>query len=495
MIKQIRNVLRVVLCLSIVFTAPVSYADHYEDTGSATPVAPPVQNLASLRLLLETDIPDIDSTRFTVDFGQMSFAELGDLPTRLGEHADILPDPAKPLIVSVFVPATLSQTERDDFVRSVEDQMSRANPLMKINAVAVAIDTEKAELDKEDANARIDKTAAELVKQDGADLSHYAGALKQNNEQQAKELRNWDRGFRGKIAEYKNWLRSGYTKDNDKSVGGWIGSARGLASAAVWLGFNRLSVSAAFQIPASFFLDWFFSKYEREVDIFKGTHRIPLEQVPVIKHVVRFYNERPLLKSWIIGNLIGFVAGNYFRFWSWFEDPERTSAPWSADALATYGSAWSIGSLAGAVGSQGPRILRKKGYMSSRAEYYLYVSYGMMFQLGGWFYGLGWNHAVLAAVSAESTFKVGLYAYARVKPFKEARAIALHPALAEREVNEMLYRVGIEDKETTATTEKDFATIVGRLKAAQTVTWKKKVGDMASKAYNKCAVLLSSKKS
>jgi hypothetical protein len=160
------------------------------------------------------------------------------------------------------------------------------------------------------------------------------------------------------------------------------------------------------------------------------------------------------------------------------------------DALATYSGAWSIGNLAGAYGAQGPRILRKKGYISSRTEYYIYVSYGMMFQLGGWFYGLGWNSAVLGMATTESLLKVGMYTYGRLKPFKEARAIVLHPALAEREVTELLYRVGIEKSEATPAAKPDFAEIVGRLKAEQSVTWKTKVGAMVNKAFGKCESLL-----
>jgi hypothetical protein len=425
-----------------------------------------------------------------VDFGEMSFAELSDLPAKLSGQGDILPATDKPLNVFVFVPASLSAEEREDFVAKVQEQMSAANPRLKITATAVEIDTEQAARDQETANARIDGAAQEVLKQDGADLNAVAQSLKEANAKTARDLKAWDGGFRGVTQKYKNWISSGYTKEKDERVGGWIGKARGMASAAVWFGFNKASWATAFQIPASFFLDWFFSKYERKVDIFKATHRLPFEKIPVIGRAVRFYNERPLLKSWVVGNLIGFVAGNYFRFWSWMENPERTSAPWSMDALATYSGAWSIGNLAGAYGAQGPRILRKKGYISSRTEYYIYVSYGMMFQLGGWFYGLGWNSAVLGMATTESLVKVGMYTYGRLKPVKEARAIALHPALAEREVNELLYRVGIEKSEATPAAKPDFAEIVGRLKAEQSVTWKTKVGAMVNKVFGKCENLL-----
>lgn len=446
----------------------------------------------SLRLVLETEIQDIDSTRFTVDFGEITFAELADLPSKLNGQGDILPAAGKPLLVSIFVPATLPPAEREEFVRKVEEQMSAANPRLTIRAVAVEIDTEQAAKNEATANARIDSAAEEVLKQDGADLKEMAANLKRENSQQAAALSTWGKGFSAAAAKYKNWIASGYTKEKDERVGGWIGAGRGVASAAVWFGFNKASWATAFQIPASFFLDWFFSKYERKVDIFKATHRIPFENIPIIKYAVRFYNERPLLKSWIVGNLIGFVAGNYFRFWSWMEDPVRTSAPWSADALGTYAGAWSMGNLAGAFGAQGPRILRKKGYISSRAEYYIYVSYGMMFQLGGWFYGLGWNRAVLGMAGGESALKIGMYAYSRLKPVKEARAVVLHPALGEREVNELLYRVGLEKSELTPASKSDFANIVGRLKAEQSVTWKTKVAGYVSKVFGKCENLLKS---
>lgn len=479
LIRFIDPVLRLVLCLALACAPLFSQAKD--------------QSQETLRLFLETEIPDIDSTRFTVDFGEMTFAELSDLPAKMNGHEEILPMADKPLNVFVFVPASLSEFEREEFVRLVELQMKTTHPKLKIKATAVEIDTEQAALEMAVSNARIEAAAQEVLAQDGADLKELATTMTEANQRTGGELRSWNLGFRNSIQKYKSWINSGYTKEKDERVGGWIGKARGMASAAVWFGANKVSWATAFQIPASFFLDWFFSKYERRVDIFKATHRIPLESVPVIKHVVRFYNDRPLLKSWIVGNLIGFLAGNYFRFWSWMENPERTSAPWSADALATYGGAWSIGNLAGAYGAQGPRILRKKGYISSRVEYYIYVSYGMMFQLGGWFYGLGWNSAVLGMATGESVLKVGMYTYSRLKPFKEARAIVLHPALAEREVNELLYRVGLEKSETTAATHPDFAALVGRLKAEQTVTWKTKVATKISQAYKKCESFLKSK--
>jgi hypothetical protein len=473
--KQIHNLIHLALSLSLLFAPQFSHAEN------------------SLRLILETEVTDIDSTRFTIDFGEMTFSELNDLPAKLKGHADVLPKANDPLNVFVFVPASLPEAERDAFVESVQRQMVEAHPQLKIIASAVEIDTEKAKAQSEAENERIDSVSREILDQDGVDMTATAKALKTQNAQTAQELGRWSLGFKSNIAKYKNWIASGYTKEKDERVGGWIGKARGMASAAVWFGFNKASWATVFQIPASFFLDWFFSKYERKVDIFKGTHRLPGERIPLLGHVVRFYNERPLLKSWIVGNLIGFVAGNYFRFWSWMEDPQRTSAPWSADALATYGGAWSIGNLAGAYGAQGPRILRKKGYISSRTEYYIYVSYGMLFQLGGWFYGLGWNKAVLGMASAESIIKVGMYTYGRLRPFKEARAIAFHPALAEREVNELLYRVGLEKSEMTPVEKPDFAKIVSRLKSEQSVTWKQKTRALVQRALDKCESLLNSK--
>lgn len=474
-----RNCVHLALCFALTFAPTFSQAQSV------------LQN-DRLRLLIETEIADIDSTRFTVDFGEISFAELSELPAKIQEHGDILPSMQAPLNVFVFVPASLSAQEREDFIGIVQTQMAATNPLMNVTATAVEIDTEAAQKDQALANERIDQATREVMKQDNADLSALAESLKSANVETARGLRAWDKDFSSAVAKYKNWVSSGYTKEKDERIGGWIGKARGLASAAVWFGFNKTSWSTAFQIPASFFLDWFFSKYERKVDIFKATHRLPFEKIPLLGYAVRFYNERPLLKSWIVGNLIGFVVGNYFRFWSWLEDPERTSAPWSLDALATYSGAWSIGNLAGAYGAQGPRILRKKGYISARTEYYIYVSYGMLFQLGGWFYGLGWNRAVLGMATGESLLKIGLYTYGRIKPWKEPRAIVLHPALAEREVTELLYRVGLEKSETTSINKPDFAALVGRLRAEQSVTWRQKVGALVKKAFGKCESLLGS---
>ncbi len=410
-------------------------------------LAPLESHAHALRLILETGLKDTDSTRLAVDFGEMTFDELGRLPEKLQQNSDILPGRSEPLIVHAFVPSDLDQAAKDEFAANVQEQLSRHHRKLTITVLTVDIDLEQAQRDHDEAN-----------------LSLVDPSLVHANDEQLSSLQVWRGRFKESINNYKRWLKSGYTKDKDERVGGWIGKARGMASASVWFGFNHASWSTAFQIPASFFLDWFFSKYERKVDIFKATHRLPGENVPGLKYVVRFYNDRPLLKSWIIGNLIGFTANSYFRFWSWVEDPVRTSAPWSPDALATYTGLLSIGNLSAAFGAQGPRILRKKGYISSRSEYYLYTSYGAIFQVGGWLYGLGWNWPALALASGESLFKIGLYTAARFSPNKDPRAIVLHSGLNEKEATELLYRVGLEKSELKSFKKEDFDRVIRRLK-------------------------------
>lgn len=442
----------------------------------------------SMRLYVETDLPDSDSSRFTIDFGELSFGEVGLLPQRLGDHADLLKSP-HPLAVNVFVPATLDPELRQNFMNSVQAELVRHNPQVRIVVKLVELDVERAARDQSTANQRIDSAVAEMERQN-VPAQVAANELKQSNTQVLEDLRVWEKEFPADAQKYTDYVRGGYTKDKDERVGGWIGYTRGMVSAAVWFGFNKVSWSTAFQIPASFFLDWFFSKYERKVDIFKGTHRLPGSSIPILGYAIRFYNDSPALKSWLVGYAIGLAANSYFRFWSHVEDPVRTSAPWSAEAFAAYNGAVGIGSLAGAYGAQAPRILRKKGYISSRMEYYIYVSYGIAFQASGFLYGLGWDRAFMAFNVVEGAAKVGAFAYGYTRPFKEARAIVMHPALSEKESTEILYRMGLEQSETHSPERTNFAEIVKGLKAEQNVKWKERVRRKFKNAYDSCSSLL-----
>ena len=445
-------------------------------------------------MVLETAIRDNDSTRFAVDFGTVTSAELGDLPAKLGEHKDILPGD-QPLTVHVFVPSHLPAEERADFINDVQNQMRLQSPKANFVVQQFIIDVEQARQDMERANSRIDQVANEIFTQDQADLRPMAKGLMQVNVKKWNELKVWQRGMKDHVAAFREWRHTKFTMDKDKGYGFLIGVARAGASVAVWFGAQQIGVPMLAQMSASVFLDIAFSVYEKEIDVFKGTHRLPGENIPYLGRAVIFYNERPLLKSWIVGNLIGFVASSYFRFWSWVDNPERTSAPWSGDALSTFGGAWLIGNIPAAFGAQGPRILRKKGYITSRTEYYIYSSYGAIFQLGGWFYGLGWNWPVIALTTAESTAKVGMYLYAYKKPLKEARAIALHPAWSERDVEELLYRVGYHPAELHSPDTPHFTALVERLKAEQNLTWKQKVAARLKELKDSCTEMLSKKSS
>lgn len=477
----IKLALRITMALSLILTPFTAWS-----------------NPNGARVIIETNVSDIDSTRLTLDFEELSFEELGDLPQKLKEHSNILPSTQEALRVHVFVPARLEENVRSDFLKNVEEQMRKSNPQLRIEIQAVELDVEASSAQAAEANARLESVAHSLheesmVPPEQADLLQKdARALQAANKHILSGLQNWGSRFKETALNYnhwRTWWKSGYTKSKDERIGGWIGGTRGLVSAMVWFGFNNIGIPAVAQVSASFYLDWFFSKYERKVDIFKSTHRIPLEKVPILGYAVRFYNERPVIKSWVVGNLIGFGAGSYFRFWSWMENPERTSPPWSMDAVGTFTSMVGIGQLASAFGSLGPRVMRKKGYISSRSEYYIYVSYGIMFQMGGFLYGLGLNVPAIAFSTGETLFKVGLYGLARTRPWKDPRAFVFHPDLANKEVEELLYRVGLEKSETTSVRREDLPAFVQRLKEEQSISWKTKVLDKIAKIPG-CAFLL-----
>ncbi|NJL23983.1 MAG: hypothetical protein HC902_01525, partial [Calothrix sp. SM1_5_4] len=132
-----------------------------------TPLGAAAQSPMSMRLFLETDLQDIDSTRFTIDFGELSTDELGRLPQIVSEKTgkEILPDRGAPLKVYVFVPSRLPTVERDEFIASVRAQMTEFNPLADISVEAVDIDIEEASRGRDSANARVQAADDELTGQ------------------------------------------------------------------------------------------------------------------------------------------------------------------------------------------------------------------------------------------------------------------------------------------------------------------------------------------
>lgn len=421
---------------------------------------------------METNVRDNDTTRLAIDFGEMDFEELGRLPEAMEEHADILPSAQQEIIVQTFVPKGLSQEEKDEFVATVQEHLSKSHRKLTFKVVAVDFDPGPAEAIFDVADYVPEATAppqdliASNQQQDFApspmsSIQRYRAALL-NREYWGLDA--WKKSFRQHVADYKQWRRSGFTKEKDFKIGGIIGYGRGALSAAVWFGTNRISFPAFMQVGASAFLDWFFSKYEMDVDIFKSTHRLPGETSRFFGRFIHWYNDSPGVKSWIVGNAIGFAAANYFRFWSWIENPERTSAPWSPDALGTYGWNWLIGSWAAAYGAQAPRIIRKKGYISSRSQYYVYSSYGFVFQLGGFLYGLGLNWPAIILATSESLTKTGMYVVAKYLPVKDPRAIVIHPAIGKKEIEEIYYRVGLDERELRKFGERNFSRRIDNLK-------------------------------
>jgi hypothetical protein len=411
-------------------------------------LAPLESHAQAFRLIFETDVKDRDTTRLTIDFGQMSYDELGRLPEILNEHADVLPSAQQQVIVQAFVPKELDQAAKDEFAASLQEHLSRVHRKLTIKVVTVDIDTEHVDPARE-------------VAHEMSVMEHAASTLP---DEEVQELKSWRQGFKKSMARYKDWLKSGHTKHKDETVGGMIGYGRAALSACVWFGTNRLSFPAVMQVSASMFLDWFFSKHEMDVDIFKATHRLPGEETPYLGWLIRKYNDSPKFKSFVVGNAIGFVAANYFRFWSWIQNPERTSPPWSPDAFGTYGATWAIGSAAGAFGAQAPRMLRKKGYISSRTQYYIYSSYGFVFQMGGFLYGLGFNWPAIILTATESLTKTAMYGVAHYLPNKDPRAIVIHSGIGEKDTQEILYRVGLDERELKKFTDANFSKFMTRLK-------------------------------
>lgn len=438
------------------------------------------QSAASARVIVETDIRDDDSSRLTIDFKETSLSELDQIPEKLKNHADILPGVAAKVRVLVFVPKNLDPANRQQFLGEVERGLTANHPLADVLLVPLDIDVEQARRDKKYSNEQIETAQASLNAPGTAEL---ARDLQDENNEILADLEKWETEMRG------------YSKRRDKRIGSVIGLIRGAGSAAVWLSTNGMTNSTLMQIAGSLFLDYVYSRHADDINNFKNSHRIPPFSFlhARLQNAVKFYNSRPLLKSWIFDSLVGFLAGSYFRFWSHVRDPVRTSAPWSWDALSTYGIAWMLGNIAAAVGSQGPRLLRKKGYLGSRLEYFMSISYGVLFQMGGFFYALGWNKAVIIHSAAQGTLEAGVYLIGRTLPLKDPRTLVIHPEFSEEQVEELLYRVGLRPEEFFQIGKEDLEDRIAQLKHWNGLNWKQKFAHYYDNVKETCAGLLGKK--
>lgn len=438
------------------------------------------QPQSSARVIVETDIRDDDSSRLALDFGVSSLDELSDLPEKLRAHQNILPANDANIRIHVFVPSRLDEATRQQFLAEVKAGLTAHNPGATVTLVPLDIDLEQARRNKQASNEQIQYVQNSLNSPQTAELSRD---LQQENDEILADLEKWEKDMRG------------YSKRRDKRIGRVIGFIRGGASAIVWWASNGMTHPTLMQIAGSAFLDWIYSEHGDDINNFKNSHRLPYARLPErLQNVVKFYNSRPLLKSWIFDNLVGFWASSYFRFWSHIRDPQRTSAPWSPDALSTFLGAFTIGNIAAAVGSQGPRLLRKKGYIGSRLEHYLAITYGVIFQVGGFFYGLGWNKAVIVHSILQGSLEVSVYAIGRALPLKDPRTLVIHPDFTKEELEELLYRIGLRTEELAKVSDAELPERIENLKYWQSLSWKEKMTVRYQKFRATCAEILNGKK-
>lgn len=429
-----------------------------------------------IRLVMQTQMQANDESRMAVDFGLISAADLekADFGFDSKEVAAIRPLRELTVSLNIVVPSGLSQEDESGFVEGVTAAFLAQHRDVSVKVRTIKIDLEKLEQESKKANEGIasalrdnllpassslkpvehvldlptDKfvKALESASVETAYLVALARSMIQKNKTQMKRFRAWRKGFIKQIKRLREW-RNWTTREKDMFFAGTVvGGGKSSLSISYWLTATGVNTYGVLQSAMSLFMDVFFAAWGNKVESWKSKH-----QFRWFRNLkwVKWYNETPLVKAFVINNMIGFAAGFYFRLWSYLNNPDKVSSPWSFEALGTYLGAMSIGGLIGSAGGQGALTLRRKGWISARQELLLYQLYGLKMQVEGFLFGSGLTALYWMFFSGNMAFQSLVYGSSRVLPAKNPRALVIHPDLASNEelVESEKYLAGLLDAE------------------------------------------------
>jgi len=384
-------------------------------------VAEPEDDLTATksRLILETKIKNNDKSRMALDMGYTSLVNLNQVIEETPGGERTLPKKLERVHVTVYVPEHASREAREHFVSYVRRQIEEVHKGVRIKIKEQRVDVEAVE---EEAREQNEAILSEVPEDSSPGRKLALWAVNQNRKTVAV-LKEWGQKFGDRWRKVKNW-RHWTTQSRDMLVGTLVGTGRSYFSITYWLGYTGVNKFGVAQALASYILDTVFSRYANRIEAFKGQHEIPfLKKLAA----VRFYNESPVIKAFVINNLIGFSTNFYFRLMSWMNAPADVAPPISVDFLGSIAGGISIGGVAGAMGEQGAFTLRRKHIVSGRTEYYIYQVYGLMMQIEGLLLGSGQTYLFWTVMLSNSAIKFLIFLTSRIMPPANYRVLVMHP--------------------------------------------------------------------
>lgn len=339
----------------------------------------------------------------------------------------------------LFVPAGLNQDEKSRFKTAVLNSLKVSSDLrVIIELIPVDIDLLQAAVQE----------TAESVKQldmDEASKRDTLTLLRNWSEQ----FQNWNTRFIEKVKRIHHW-KQWPTEQKLMLIGSGIGLGKAALSVGFWIPSTGANIYGFSQAAMSLVLDFFFARWGHRVEAWKGRHRIGtprfLKDSHIYQRAVNLYNDAPVLKAFVIDNLIAISAGAYFRALSYAADSTgRVQSPLSWDFAQNILGGMTIGGISGAAGGQGVRTLRRKGYIGPRTEYALFQLFGLGMQIGGFLNGAGMSTAFWVFLKAEAVFKFGLYFASRALPNRKPRTLVFHEGLSNASAKNIQYQHGLYD--------------------------------------------------
>lgn len=482
-----------------------SETNPLDQLKSGAPFSGDMDNL--LKVVMHTNRLQADGSVAAIDLGLLSPENLNSPNFGFDgkEIEAIRPETEVSVSITVVVPSSLSRDEEAAFVENIKKAFESRHPNVEIQTKTVSVDIKGLENQAISANDSIAEALQESVQElnqgqvpyelsslartkaflaqstkdflfslehmtvQTAYFAALARKMVEKNNKQLAGFKEWSRDFSIRIKRLRHW-KNWTVREKDMFVAGVVvGGGKSTLSVSYWLTVTGVNTFGVLQAGMSLFLDVFFAAWGNKVESWKGSHQFPLLKK---SKIVQWYNNTPLLKAFIIGNMISFSAGFYFRLWSHLNDPRNVTSPWSVEALGTYFGAMSIGGLIGSAGGQGALTLRRKNWISARQEMLLYQIYGIKMQIEGFLFGSGLTSLFWMFFAGNMAIQSSIYGASRLLPTRTPRVLVLHPDVLKNPavVESELYTTGILDHKRMT----DFTEISQQKRVAEDKTlWQK----------------------
>ncbi len=390
-------------------------------------------DIEGITVFADTKVKDGGAT-IRADLGPTSLRELGEVDFRLPDGNSALPPPSEPMTALVFVPNTVSEEIEAEFGEGIRQQLLKKRP--NINLQIVRIDIKKEKLRAEEMSAEI-AHAMNSVEENQAEIKEIAAAMIDANRNTTNALVDWSNEFIRRVNEMKS-------KPEAQSlfVGSLIGMASTIGPATVFLSTTGANFFGIAQVIYAGVFDQINSTFSTRVIKFEDTHRFPWWKK---KFLVRFYNNHFFARALAVNFTLQAYQNFSYRLFAHAADPTNIASPMGWEYLLSAGGLAFTSSLATSGTDIGVRSLRKKGYISQRAELFTNSVLNLITQINGAMLGSGFMDFLPYGFAVEWGTKGILGVMGRYLPTRGNRFVLLHPAIPESDANNLKYIYDLQE--------------------------------------------------